>query len=228
MQDYKKEAARAAVALIRPGSTVGFGAGSTIAHLIGFIKDDATLASSIHTVTSSAATRLLLERSALPVKMMGVTARIDQYFDGCDQFDAELNALKSGAGIHTLEKVAAAMAREFILIGDESKYVERLDGKYSLVIEVIPEALSYVLARMRELFEGSVPAIRMDEETDRMAISGHGNYLVDCWFARFPEPGLLNEKVGLIPGVLEHSLFYGMAHKAILAGEQGTIIKTRS
>jgi len=228
MLDFKKEAARAAVNLIRPGSTVGFGAGATIAHLVGFIKEDAALASSIHTITSSAATRLLLERSELPVKVMGVTKQIDQYFDGCDQFDAGLNALKSGAGIHTLEKVAAAMASEFILIGDESKYVERLDGKYPLVIEVIPEALSFVLARLRVLFEGALPAIRMDEETDRMAITGHGNYLIDCRFAHFPEPALLNETVGLIPGVLEHSLFYGMAHTAILAGEQGTIIKTRS
>ena len=228
MQDYKKEAARAAVALIRPGSTVGFGAGSTIAHLVGFIKDDAALAASLFTVTSSFTTRLLLEKSGLPVKEMGATVSIDQYFDGCDQFDAALNALKSGGGIHTREKIAASMAREFILLGDESKYAERLDGKYPLVIEVIPDALALVLARLPEIFEGAAPLIRMNDKTDGAAISGNGNYLIDCRFTRFPEPAVLNEKVGLLPGVLEHSLFYGMAHRAILAGDQGTIIKTRS
>ncbi|HWK04202.1 MAG TPA: ribose 5-phosphate isomerase A [Puia sp.] len=227
MQDFKKEAARAAVRLIRPGSTIGFGAGSTIAHLVGFIKEDAMLASSIiHTVTSSFTTRLLLEKSGLPVREMGSTVRIDQYFDGCDQFDAGLNALKSGGGIHTREKIVAAMAHEFILIGDESKYAERLDGKYPLVIEVIPDALSFVLARLPEIFEGAAPVIRMNDKTDGAAISGNGNFLIDCRFTPFPEPGLLNEKVGMLPGVLEHSLFYGMAHKAIVAGDKGTIIKT--
>ena len=228
MQDYKKEAARAAVQLIRPGSTIGFGAGSTIAHLVGFIKEEVALAASISTVTSSFTTRLLLEKSELPVREMGATVHIDQYFDGCDQFDAALNALKSGGGIHTREKIVAAMAREFILIGDESKYVARLDGKYPLVIEVIPEALAFVLARLPEIFEGAVPVIRMNDKTDGAAISGNGNFLIDCRFAPFPEPDLLNEQVGMMPGVLEHSLFYGMAQKAIVAGDKGTIIKTRA
>src|SRR5258708_1948183 len=227
MQDYKKEAARAAVKWIQPGSTVGLGAGSTIAHLVGFIKEDAALAASISVVTSSFTTRLLLEKSGFRVKEMGATQHIDQYFDGCDQFDAELNALKSGGGIHTREKIVAAMAREFILIGDESKYANRLDGKYPLVIEVIPDALSFVLARLPEIFEGSVPVIRMNDKTDGAAISGNGNFLIDCRFAPFPEAKLLNEEVGMIPGVLEHSLFYKMAHKAVITGDKGTIIKTR-
>jgi len=228
MQDLKREAARAALPFIQKDSTVGFGAGTTIAHLIGFIKEDPSLASSIITITSSFSTRLLLQNSGFRVAEMGSTPQIDLYFDGCDQFDRQLNALKSGGGIHTREKILAAMAHEFILIGDESKAVERLDGKYPLVIEVIPDAISFVLSRLPDLFEGVAASIRLADKKDGAVITENGNFLVDSRFTHFPEPALLNEKVGLIPGVLEHSLFYGMAHKAIVAGNNGIIIKTRA
>lgn len=222
MRDLKKEAAAAALSYIRKDSTVGFGAGTTIAHLIGFIKEDAILAASLNTVTSSFSTRLLLETAGFRVREMGSTDRIDLYFDGCDQFDRNLNALKSGGGIHTREKILAAMAREFILIGDESKYVEQLDGKYPLVLEIIPDALSFVLTRWSEVFENSSATVRLADKKDGAVITENGNYLVDCRFSRFPEPARVNELAGLLPGVLEHSLFYGLAHRAFIAGENGT------
>lgn len=227
MQDLKKEAARAALPFIEKDSTIGFGAGTTIAHLIGFIKEDPALASSIITITSSFSTRLLLQTAGFRMAEMGSTDQIDLYFDGCDQFDRHLNALKSGGGIHTREKILAAMASDFILLGDEPKSVEQLDGKYPLVIEVIPDAVSFVLSRLPEILEGVSPAIRLADKKDGAVITENGNFLVDCRFTSFPQPALVNEKVGMLPGVLEHSLFYGMAHKAIVAGNNGTIIKTR-
>jgi ribose 5-phosphate isomerase A len=228
MQDFKKEAARAALEVVREGSTIGFGAGSTIAHLVGFIMEDPALASSINTVTSSFTTRLLLEKSGFPVKEMGNMTQIDQYFDGCDQFDHALNALKSGGGIHTREKILASMAHEFIIIGDESKYSERLDGKYPLVIEVIPDALSFVLARLPEIFEGSRSVIRLADKKDGAVITENGNYLVECRFGHFPDPAGVNELVLKIPGVLEHSLFYRIAQKAIVAGPKGIGVRIPS
>lgn len=95
MQDFKKDAALAAVKLIKENSTVGFGAGSTIAHLINGIKEQGDLVTSITAVTSSFLTRQLLEVSGFRVKEMGMMQEIDLYFDGCDQFDRQLNALKS-------------------------------------------------------------------------------------------------------------------------------------
>ena len=47
MQDFKKEAAGEALKLIRVGSTVGFGAGSTMANLIGLIPYSFTVTSQI-------------------------------------------------------------------------------------------------------------------------------------------------------------------------------------
>jgi ribose 5-phosphate isomerase len=117
MEDFKKEAAREALRRIQPGSIIGLGAGSTIAHLVRFIKEEAGLSDSLKVASSSFATRQILHQEGFTLLEMERTSRVDVYFDGCDQFDCRLNALKSGGGIHTDEKILAAMADLFVLLG---------------------------------------------------------------------------------------------------------------
>jgi ribose 5-phosphate isomerase A len=226
--DYKMEAAKEALKLIRPGSTIGFGAGSTTANLIGLIKGDEALAASLITLTSSFTTRRLLQQQSFAVREMGWTDRVDLYFDGCDQFDRRLSALKSGGGVHTTEKVLASMADEFIIVGDFAKRVERLEPTYPLVLEVIPEALSFVSDRVKKFFNPVKSELRLSNKKDGAVITERGNFLIDCWFDPFPEPAVINDRMAGIPGVLEHSLFYNLAQRAIVAGPDGIQYFTRS
>ena len=83
---------------------------------------------------------------------MAQLKQIDIYFDGCDQFDNQLNALKSGGGIHTQEKLLASMAKQFVLVGDETKRVDSFDVKFPLVIEMLPQSLLYVPFKIEKLF----------------------------------------------------------------------------
>jgi len=222
------EAAKEALKLIRPGSTIGFGAGSTMANLIGLIKGDEALAASLITLTSSFTTRRLLQQQSFAVREMGWTDRVDLYFDGCDQFDRRLSALKSGGGVHTTEKVLASMADEFIIVGDFAKRVERLEPTYPLVLEVIPEALSFVSDRVKKFFNPVKSELRLSNKKDGAVITERGNFLIDCWFDPFPEPAVINDRMAGIPGVLEHSLFYNLAQRAIVAGPEGIQYFTRS
>ncbi len=213
---------------IRPGSTIGFGAGSTIACLVELVCADPGLAESLQVVSSSYTTRELLRQQGLEVREVASTMRLDLYIDGCDQFDRRLSALKSGGGIHTSEKVAAAMAEEFILVGDMTKRVEHLDGRYPLVLEVIPEALTFVGDRVRRFFQPVRSALRLSDRKDGAVITERGNFLIDCWFDPFPEPAVINDRLYAIPGILEHSLFYNLAHRAIVAGPEGIRQYSRS
>ena len=222
------EAAKEALKLIRPGSTIGFGAGSTMANLIGLIKRDEALAASLMTLTSSFTTRRLLQQEGFAVKEMGWVDRVDLYFDGCDQFDRRLSALKSGGGVHTTEKVLASMADEFIIVGDYAKRVERLEPTYPLVLEVIPEALAFVSDRVQRFFNPVRSELRLSNKKDGAVITERGNFLIDCWFDPFPEPAVINDRMAGIPGVLEHSLFYNLAQRAIVAGPDGVQYFTRS
>lgn len=227
MPDYKQQAAQEAAKLIQPGTAIGLGAGSTMTHLINAIKAVPDLAPSLTVASSSFATRQTLLKEGFNVKESGWLARLDHYFDGCDQLDWRLTALKSGGGVHAAEKVLAAMADQFVLVGDSTKRVDKLTNTYPLVVEVIPEALAYVAARLKEYFSPAKSELRLSDKKDGAVITERGNYLIDNWFDAFPEPGILNDRVTNLPGVLEHSLFFNMAHKAITAGPDGIVVYTK-
>lgn len=221
MVDYKLEAAKAALGFIRTGQTIGMGAGSTVAHLIDMVKQNSELAAGVTFVSSSFKTSNYLIENGLNVQSPSFLEKLDIYFDGCDQFDSELNALKSGGGIHTAEKILASMAGEFILMGDEGKFVPVLNAVHPLVVEILPLALKVVLARLEWEFPGAEIKLRMSNQKDGALISENGNFLADIYFAELPELQKLNVKVKMIPGIIEHSLFYKMATKAIVAGANG-------
>jgi ribose 5-phosphate isomerase A len=221
MVDYKMEAAKAALKLIKPGYIVGLGAGTTIANLVKLLDDDAELAASLWFTSSSFKTTALLNAQGFNVKSPALLNTLDIYFDGCDQFDAQLNALKSGGGIHTTEKILASMAREFILIGDAAKFAGELDNTYPLVIEVLPAALQVVLKRLATDYPGATVTQRMSSQKDGALISDNGNMLLDVHFTSLDDAAGLNTAIKMIPGVVEHSLFYGMATQALIAGENG-------
>lgn len=221
MTDYKLEAAKAALTLITPNQTIGLRAGSTIANLVNMLALKPELAASLTITSSSFKTTQLLSKYGLHIQSPALLNKLDIYFDGCDQFDSELNALKSGGGIHTTEKVLASMAHEFILLGDEGKFSAQLNATYPLVIEILPQALQIVLAKLATLFPQATLTQRMSTQKDGALISDNGNMLIDVQFAELPEPAKLNALVKMIPGVVEHSLFYQMAGRAIVAGENG-------
>jgi len=221
MADYKMEAAKAAIKLIKPGQTIGLGAGSTIANLLSLLAAEGSLAASLTFVSSSFKTTGLIREHGFNVQSIALTKGPDIYFDGCDQFDLELNALKSGGGIHTSEKILAAMAAEFILIGDAGKFVTSLDTTYPLVIEALPAALQLVMQQLSSHFPDAKITIRMSDKKDGAAISDNGNMLLDVYFTELMALDQLNVLVKMIPGVVEHSLFYRMAAKAVIAGPAG-------
>jgi ribose 5-phosphate isomerase A len=219
--DLKKEAARKAITFIKNKDIVGLGAGSTIAFIIELLAEEIKKGLELQVLTSSFTTHQLLLQNGFTVQAINDVAEIDIYFDGCDQFDKDLNALKSGGGIHTCEKLLASMAKQFILVGDEAKYSEQLSTKFPLVLELLPESYRYVLTTILKLFPDIKAVLRICDKKDGAAITENGNYLLDCWFANWPDLGLLNSRLKAITGVVETSLFYQLAHKAIIAGKDG-------
>lgn len=222
MSDYKMEAAKASLKFIKNNQVIGLGGGSTIIKLADLIHADENLdLSSLTFVSSSFKTRAYLVEKGLNVKLSSMVSKVDVYFDGCDQLDEQLNALKSGGGIHTSEKILASMAEEFILIGDESKIKPKLDTTYPLVVELLQEALPLVFNTIKLKYPDSITELRMASQKDGAVISDNGNLLAEIRFIELPELKELNTFVKLIPGVADHSLFYQLASKAVIAGAQG-------
>jgi ribose 5-phosphate isomerase A len=219
--DKKQAAALAAIDLLQGKQRIGLGAGSTIAALVEAVART-RYAQELEWYTASFGTQQLLLRHSIPVQSIAGTGQLDMYFDGCDQLDYRLNALKSGGGIHTREKLLASMASAFILLGDLQKRVETFDPRYPLVVELVPDAQAYLELQLASLPNFQRLALRHSTTTEGPAITSQGNYLLDTWFSRWPDLEQLNATVKSIAGVLEHSLFYQLAGCAVLGTEEGT------
>jgi ribose 5-phosphate isomerase A len=220
MTDHKLEAAKAAIPFIKPNQIIGLGAGSTIANLINLLAADVAFAASLTFATSSFKTAALLMAKGLNIKAAEHLTYLDIYFDGCDQFDAQLNALKCGGGIHTSEKIMASLAHEFILIGDAGKSVNKLDTTYPLVLEVLPTALQLVQQWLAQNIPTAKTTMRISTQKDGAVITENGNYLLDVYFTETMPLEQMNA-IKMVPGVVEHSLFLGIAKRAIISGDDG-------
>ncbi len=216
--DLKQEAARTGATLIREQKKVGLGEGSTIAFLVAELKTRPVVNDRTFYSSSEKTKRLLADAGFQTGELSGTTA-IDIYFDGCDQLDHSLNALKSGAGIHTMEKLLASMASEFILLADESKYVSRFDGKFPLVVELIPEAFSFVRSRLSALAPGG--SISRRDTGDLPVLTRHGNWLIDCGLPDWGKALSIGAAIKQLTGVVDTSLFTGLCKRAVIAGFGG-------
>ena len=226
--DFRKEAARIASTNVEENTTVGLGDGSTVRLLAEYLIERVNEGLEIRLYTSSLQTLEFLRRRDVLVNDISDTDTLDIYFDGCDQIDDQLNALKSGSGIHTMEKLLASMAKKFVIIGDESKFVQRLDPKFPLVLEVLPLAVGYVQRMMSSLYPVSVLAVRLlpDQEYEPV-LTRNGNLLLDCHFQEWPELEDLQVQCKKITGIVEISLFYQMVDEAIIAGRDGISLYAR-
>lgn len=221
MTDHKQAAAKAAATMISAGQTIGLGAGKTIAFLAEHLSADPQLMQSLTVTSSSFDTTALLYARGFKLVTPSLISRLDIYFDGCDVFDRQLNALKSGGGIHVMEKLLAAAADRFILLGDTGKFEATLNPKYPLAIEFLPQALGIVRSKISLLFPGTKFVQRMSTEKNGALISDNGNMLADVYFDVFPDLEQLDVQVKMIPGIVGHSLFYQMAHQAVISGDDG-------
>lgn len=217
----KKKCALYASKLVKDGMVVGLGGGSTISYLIDYVKDK-----DIKVVSPSSKTVLLAQKAGLTVLNTQYVDHVDIAFDGCDEVDSHLNALKSGGGIHTQEKIIASMADEYIVLVDESKFHETLAFKVPVVVEVLPKAYSVVKKKLEKL-NGNVE-LRTASNKDGFLMSDDGNILLDVYFDGVQNIRLLNQTLLMMPGVVDTSLFVDILTGMILVNDKGVFKKERN
>ena len=218
----KKRCALKALELIEDGMTIGLGGGSTISFLISFIRDAQR---DVQIVTPSYSTASLCAEAGLTVIPTHLVPQIDIAFDGCDEVDWSLNALKSGGAIHTKEKIIASLAKDYVLLVDETKVFQDLYFDVPVALEVIPEARLYVSNEMKKLC--AEVAERKSSAKDGITMSDNGNLIMDAYFKPTVNLKELNGRLKQMVGVVDTSLFYQIATKMIVATETTTKIIER-
>lgn len=212
----KQKCVQKAMEMIDDGMVIGLGGGSTVALLI---QEIAKSGRKIKAVTPSQNTLRLCVEHQITVLPLEMTDTIDVAFDGCDELDDSLNALKSCGGIHTREKIVAAMAKEYVLLADEKKWSRQLTFSHPITIEVIRAAAGFVKKRLVQM--GAQVAERCSDGKAGTLVSDDGNYLFEARFQNTGDIGKLSADLDQIPGVVGHSLFYQIAAKAIIVKTDG-------
>lgn len=199
----KRLCAKAALDLVPDHGIIGLGGGETISYLAEYMKE---AGKDNKIVTPSDKTAQVCKKLGLEIIDTKEVKEIAIAFDGCDQVDANLNAYKSGGGIHTLEKIIAKMAKEYVLLVDDTKVVDKLNNKVPIVLDIIPEAINHVTAEVEKL---GATVKKRDE------------HLLEVYYDDLPELEVIDQNLKQITGVIEISLFYQVATKALIAGESG-------
>lgn len=215
--DLKKNCAKEALKYIKSNTVVGLGGGSTISYLIDYIKQEKNL--NVKVVTPSTKTKMLCINKGLDVIHTCSVDEVSVAFDGCDEVDENLNALKSGGGIHTKEKLIASMANDYILLVDESKFVETLTFKQPVVLEVLEDSLKYVEKEVIKL--GGMPTIRTSSAKDGFTITENGNLLMNVHFEGIKDIYELENNLKNICGVIDTSLFVNVVSKVLITSKEG-------
>lgn len=211
----KKRCAEEALKYIKNNSVVGLGGGSTIGFLAEFIKERGL---NVKIVTPSFQTEKLCLEKGLQVVPVWSVNHIDIAFDGCDEVDFNLNALKSNGAIHTKEKIIGEMADEYVLLVDESKVSEKLSFKYPVVLELFKESIGLAEKRVKKL--GGEAVLRKGNK-DGLTVSDNGLVIMDVFFKDVEDIKGLHDALMKITGVVDISLFYNIVSKVLIVCENG-------
>jgi len=222
----KHDAAHAAVErFVRSGATLGLGSGTTSAFVvkrIGELLRSGELRDVRGIPTSESTAAIAREVGISTVTL--AESRPALTLDGADEIGPGLAAVKGLGGALLREKiVAAASTTGLVLVADATKTVDALGTGAPVPVEVDPFGWQATLEALSAL--GCEPRLRMDAaDPQRPFVTDGGHYTADCAFDAIGDPAALEAAIKAIPGALECGLFVGLAHAAVVAGEDGVSI----
>ncbi|HSS04226.1 MAG TPA: ribose 5-phosphate isomerase A [Solirubrobacterales bacterium] len=205
--DEKRIAAEAAAELVEDGMTVGLGTGSTVAHLLPAIAQRGL--KGIRCVATSVATEEQARGLGIPVEEFSQLEQLDIAIDGTDQVTPDGWLIKGGGAAHQREKIVAAAAKRFVVIGDSGKPVESLSPPVPL--ELLAFGLRSTLARLG-------PEVDLRD----VPHSPDGGVIAD-FRGEIGDPAVLAARLEADPGISSHGLFPPDMVSEVLIGAGATV-----
>jgi ribose 5-phosphate isomerase A len=229
--DRLKEAAgRAAVDnMVKNGMKLGLGTGSTAIHAVrrvgellakGELKNITAFATSFQT-------EIECEKLGIPFYPLNsreFSGGLDLTIDGADEVDPKNFLIKGGGGAHLTEKIAAYASALYAITVDDSKLVENLGVRFSVPVEIVPEARLQAVKALEKF--NAVVILREALRKAGPVITEHGNIILDIRFNAPTDPALMENEINHIPGVVENG-FFTKKHPVVYIARSDGIIETR-
>lgn len=221
--DPKEQAARSAVAAVQNGQILGLGTGSTAMKALQVLAERIQKEKlEVLGVPTSLATQKEAERLGIPLTTLEVHPELDLAFDGADQVDAKLAAIKGYGGALLREKIVARCAARFLVMVDASKLADTL--RLAIPVEILLFGLGAAWPRLEAL--GGKPRLRLAGDTPY--VSDNGNPILDVDFGVIQDPAALAARLDAIPGVMDHGLFVGLVDELHIGDEAGARVVRRA
>lgn len=211
---------------VKNGMLVGLGTGSTANYFIEELarrQVDENL--KITTIASSTVSMIKAQSLGLNVIALNQVAEIDLYVDGADEITPDMTLLKGRGYDLVLEKLLAKAAKQFLVVADKSKLVQRIGTNFAIPIEVMP--MAWKAAKRSLEAAGGVGDLRHNIAKDGLTVTSHGSLVLDMTFDQSISENALNQLINNTPGVVDHGIFYGLA-SSILIADNGNITDLNS
>ena len=204
-KEQKEKVAKEIALKAKDGDIIGFGSGSTsylaIKELAKRMEDEDL---KIIAIPTSFEIKALCQELRIPTVSI-LEKKPDWAFDGADEVSKEDNIIIKGRGAAMFkEKLNIANSGITYILVDDSKFVDKLNEKFPIPIEVYPEAVNSVKEALIDL--GATECIlRKAEKKDGPVFTENNNVILDTKFAEIYET--LEEDIKSITGVIESGLF---------------------
>ena len=212
-------AAAAAVELLEPGTAVGIGSGRAVWRVVELMAERWPDGPPLRAVAASERTAELAREAGLELVELDGTLELDLAIDGADEVDPELRLIKGGGGALLREKIVISAARRFVVVAEAAKRVERLGERFRLPVEVVRFGWRDTRRRLGAL----LPDAELRLDGDEPFLTDEGHLILDCGLGADADPDALDRQLELVPGVVEHGLFLGMAERALLGRPDGGV-----
>lgn len=212
-------AATAAVELLEPGMAIGLGSGRAVWRVVELISERWPDGPPIRAVAASERTAALARECGLELVELDGELALDLALDGADEIDRELRLLKGGGGALLREKIVVSAARRFVVVAEAAKLVDRLGQGFRLPVEVVRFGWRDTRRRLVEL----LPDARLRKSDGEIYVTDEGHHILDCALPAEGDPKALGAALKLVPGVVEHGLFLGLAERALLGRPDGAV-----
>lgn len=204
-QEQKEKVAKEVASKAKDGDVIGFGSGSTAylaAKKIAKRMEEENL--KITAIPTSFEIKALCQELKIPTVSI-LEAKPDWAFDGADEVSKQDNILIKGRGAALFkEKLNMVNSGITYILVDDSKFVDKLNEKFPIPIEVYPEAISSVKEALLDLGLTEC-TLRKAEKKDGPVFTENNNVILDTKFVEVYET--LEEDIKSITGVIESGLF---------------------
>jgi ribose 5-phosphate isomerase A len=225
----KRAAAVRALDFVAEGMKLGLGTGSTAEAFLDVLGPRVRGGLKLVCAATSERTAQKARSLGIPLDDLDQLAPLDLTIDGADEADRDLNLIKGGGGALVREKIVAASSARMVVIADASKLVQRL-GRYPLPLEVTPFGHLTTISRIRRALGafgyGDVAITLRQKDGEAFRTDGN-NLIYDCALGSIGDAPALAKTLSVVPGVVDHGLFIGIASVLVIAGESGVEVIER-